>query len=45
MDGRAIESFDAAHRLGEAMLSIRGHKVSAAELQLVLGNTCKLETR
>ncbi len=36
LDGKGIESFDAAYRLGEATLSISGRNVSAAELQSVL---------
>ena len=38
LDGQAIESFDTAYRLGEATLSIRGHKCSALQLQSVLGH-------
>jgi len=36
LNGEAIESFDAAYRLGEATLSIRGRNFSPSELRSVL---------
>ena len=39
LNGEAIESFDAAYRLGEATLSIRGRNFSSAQLRSVLSET------
>ena len=41
LNGQAIETFDQAHRLGEATLSIRGRKFSALQLQSVLAQARK----
>ena len=38
LNGKAVESFDAAYRLGEATLSIRGRALSAGELRCLFGD-------
>jgi hypothetical protein len=38
LNGKAVESFDAAYRLGEATLSVRGRALSAGELRCLFGD-------